>query len=106
MIKKYQVYFYIGELTNIFKQPFEIGQLIINNKRFILIDSLTRKQKEIKNIFSISLDTIVTSNIIRIDTMNEVIYISASSKIFPKSYNSFGQITNNITTNKIYKEMK
>ena len=105
MIKKYFIYYFIGELTNRFNQPFKYGKLIINSNRFIIIDSITRKQKEIKNVFQKSKDHIGLTSIIRIDTMNEVVYICAASKLFPVSYNPLSQMADNINTNRIYNDI-
>lgn len=106
LIKRYLIYYFIGELTNVFKQPFETGELIINNGRYIIINLDTSKQIEIKNIFRITKESIGVSTIIRIDTMNTIIYICAASRLFPISDKTWKQISNNRITRKIFKDMK
>ena len=106
LIKRYLIYYFIGELTNVFKQPFETGELIINNGRYIIINLDTSKQIEIKNIFRITKESIGVSTVIRIDTMNTIIYICAASRLFPISDKTWKQISNNRITRKIFKDMK
>ena len=85
---KYLVYYYIGVITDIKNEPFNIGNLIINGDLIEIIDTITNKRTIINNIISITKERHFFTIMVRIETMNDIIHIIHTSKIFNASNKS------------------